>query len=65
MNQLAESLIKTDKSQTVKIPSFVCQQTLSTTLSGPQTTAKHRREVKEITQDHADIMVYKSFPNTQ
>ncbi len=29
MNQLAESLIKTDKSQTVKIPSFVCQQTSS------------------------------------
>ncbi len=26
------------------------------TLSGPQTTAKRTREVKEITQDHADII---------
>ncbi len=31
-----------------------------TTLSAPQTTAKRTREVKKITQDHADIIVYKS-----
>ncbi len=36
-----------------------------TTLSASQTTAKPTREVKEIMQDHADIMVYKSSPNTQ
>ncbi len=40
------------------------EQESLTTLSGPQTTAKRTREVKKITQDHADIMVYKSSPNT-
>ncbi len=36
-----------------------------TTLSGPQTTVKRTREVKEIMQDHADIMVYMPSPNIQ
>ncbi len=36
-----------------------------TTLSAQQTTDKHTREVKDIMQDHADILVYKSSLNTQ
>ncbi len=39
-----------------------------TTLSGPQTTfhnQTHVRSDKEITQDHADILVYKISPNKQ
>ncbi len=33
-----------------------------TNLTSPQTTAKRTQEVKEIKQDHADIMVYKFLP---
>ncbi len=40
------------------------QEESQTTMSAPQTSQTHARSDKEITLDHADIMVYNSSLNT-